>query len=95
MTLEARVRNYASVRRHREIVPVRVTATRSRLMAWKSFKFFEKEVLKDPETQQPFERLKVPFRIASTCPFCMGAEMKQATMLHCMCFLNVLIMGIT
>ncbi|XP_065898178.1 vacuolar protein sorting-associated protein 11 homolog [Dysidea avara] len=27
-------------------------------MAWKSFKFFEKEVLKDPETHQPFERLK-------------------------------------
>jgi tetratricopeptide (TPR) repeat protein len=26
-------------------------------MAWKTFKFFEKEILKDPETKQPFEGL--------------------------------------
>ena len=37
----------------------RCTLTLLLIMAWKSFKFFEKEVLKDPETQQPYERLKV------------------------------------
>lgn len=27
-------------------------------MAWKSFKFFEREIVNDPETQQPYDRLK-------------------------------------
>ena len=28
-------------------------------MSWKTFKFFDKEVLKDPETKQPYQDLAV------------------------------------
>ena len=34
-------------------------------MSWKTFKFFDKEVLKDPETKQPYQDLAVRARVWS------------------------------
>lgn len=42
-------------------------------MSWKTFKFFDKEVLKDPETKQPYQDLAVRAGLAAA-----GGRLRQS-----------------
>ena len=48
-------------------------------MSWKTFKFFDKEVLKDPETKQPYQDLAVRTDVVAA----QGAPLRAAPWLGC------------
>ncbi len=51
-------------------------------MSWRTFKFFELEELKDPDTNQPYDKLKVRAELSKKCSFRVDLMSYKHTKFH-------------